>query len=73
MSSRSCFNGNFFTDFSQRFVLGSPSVLIYIINGIREETTSICKIFANDILLFSKVNDENTYTQTYTLHAKKCC
>ena len=63
---------NFFTSFSWRFVLGSPSFLIYTINGLREELTSICKIFANDILLFSKANDENTYTQTYTLHAKRC-
>ena len=54
----------------QRSVLGSLLFLIYI-NDLPDGITSICKIFANDTSLFSKVLDINKSTKKLNLDLEK--
>ena len=49
---------NVYTGVSQGSVLGPLLFLIYI-NDLPDELTSMCKIFADDTSLFSKVIDKN--------------
>ena len=61
---------NIYADVSQDSVLGPLLFLIYI-NDLPAGLTSMCKIFADDTSLFSKVNDKsNSNTQLWPCENK---
>ena len=61
---------NIWASVPQRSVLGSLLFSIYI-NDLPDGIASLCKIFADDTSLFSKVNDENNSNTQLKSHLER--